>query len=147
MVTAWVSMGGSIWWGRGNETSCFLVARKDDHRLGNIWPVVLYPSGKCEVVFQHMSVRPPFDDVQLREEFRQKLNKIPGVDLPSSKLELRPGFPLSVLADEEARNLFLAPPPDTVWQSHELAPVGPVLVGHLPVRGDHAPRPPVKQAT
>jgi alkylated DNA nucleotide flippase Atl1 len=106
-VTAWVSIGGSIWWGRGNETSCFLVARKDDHRLGNIWPVVLYPSGKCEVVFQHMSARPPFDDVQLREEFRQKLNKIPGVDLPSSKLELRPGFPLSVLADEEARNLFL----------------------------------------
>ena len=107
VVTAWTDMGGGIWWGRGSETSCFLVARKDDHRLGNIWPVVLYPSGKCEVVFQHMSIRPPFDDVQLREEFRQRLNKIPGVDLPSSKLELRPGFPLSVLSDEEARSLFL----------------------------------------
>jgi hypothetical protein len=68
---------------------------------------VLYPSGKCEVVFQHMSIRQPFDDMQLREEFRQRLNKIPGVDLPPSKLELRPGFPLEVLSEEEARNLFL----------------------------------------
>jgi hypothetical protein len=28
----------------------------------------------------------------------ERLNKIPGVELPGSKMELRPSFPLSVLA-------------------------------------------------
>jgi alkylated DNA nucleotide flippase Atl1 len=107
VANAWVDMGGGIWWGRGSETSCFLVARESDHPRGNIWPVVLYPTGKCEVVFQHMAIRAPFDDVQLRQEFRERLNKIPGIDLPAAKLELRPGFPLEIFADEEARSLFI----------------------------------------
>lgn len=54
-----------------------------------------------------MAIRPPFDDVQLRQEFRERLNKIPGVGLPAAKLELRPGFPLGILADVEAQTLFI----------------------------------------
>ena len=82
------------------------MARDRDHRLGKIWPVTLYPSGKCEVVFQHLSRRPPFDDIQLRMELRERLNKIPGVEMPAAKIELRPGFPLSVLADHGALTVF-----------------------------------------
>jgi alkylated DNA nucleotide flippase Atl1 len=107
VVEAWIAIGGRIWWGSGSETSCFLVAREGNRRVDNIWPVVLYPTGKCEVVFQYMAARPPFDDMQLRQEFRERLNKIPGVELPIAKLELRPGFPLEVLADEEARTIFI----------------------------------------
>jgi hypothetical protein len=73
----------------------------------NLWPIVMYPSGKCEVVFQYLASRVPFDDIVLRREFRDRLNKIPGVELPEAKLELRPGFPLEVLADESARGIFV----------------------------------------
>ncbi len=43
----------------------------------------------------------------MREELRERLNKIPGVDLPASKIELRPAFPLAVLADPAALELFI----------------------------------------
>lgn len=52
-------------------------------------------------------MRPPFDDIQLRQEFRERLNKIPGADLPEAKLELRPGFPLELLNDQAARDQFI----------------------------------------
>lgn len=106
-IESWDAVGGFVLLGAGGETSCFLMARDKDHRLGSIWPVTLYPSGKCEIVFQHMSRRPPFDDIQLRMEFRERLNKIPRVDLPVAKIELRPGFPLSVLAEHSALTVFI----------------------------------------
>lgn len=36
----------------------------------------------------------------------ERLNRIPGVDLPAAKIELRPTFPLEVLADPHAMELF-----------------------------------------
>jgi hypothetical protein len=92
VLEAWTSMGGTLLYGTGGETSCFLMARGKEHELGNIWPAAIYPSGKVEVVFQHLSVRPPFDDVTLREELRQRLNQLPGVDIAAAKIALRPGF-------------------------------------------------------
>ncbi|MFI6823314.1 DUF262 domain-containing protein [Micromonospora sp. NPDC050187] len=107
VLDAWTMMGGTLSYGNGNETSCFLMARGKEHEYGNIWPVALYPSGKCEVVFQHLSIRTPFDDVTLREELRQRLNQLPGVEIAAAKLALRPGFPLAVLADADARDALL----------------------------------------
>jgi len=106
VLDAWTAMGGKLWLGRGGETSCFLMAR-EGQRPNNMWPIVLYPSGKCEVVFQRLAIRSPFDDIQLRRELRDRLNKIPGADLPESKLELRPGFPLELLASEASRTIFV----------------------------------------
>ena len=107
MVESWTAMGGTLLYGQGGQTSCFLIARDKSHPDGSIWPVTLYPLRSCEVGFQHLAIRPPFDDIQLREELRQRLNKIPGVDLPASKIELRPSFSLSVLADAAARDIFI----------------------------------------
>ncbi|SCL50736.1 GmrSD restriction endonuclease domain-containing protein [Micromonospora chersina] len=107
VLEAWTSMGGTLLYGSGSETSCFLIARGRDHELGNIWPATIYPSGKFEVVFQHLSVRPPFDDITIREELRQRLNQLPGVDIAAAKIALRPGFPLAVLADADAREALL----------------------------------------
>jgi hypothetical protein len=84
------------------------MARTSEHPSGSIWPAALYPTGKFEVVFQHLASRPPFDDVELREEFRRRLNQVPGVDLPAAKIELRPGFDLAVLADASGRELLLS---------------------------------------
>jgi hypothetical protein len=84
------------------------MARTPDDPGGSIWPVVLYPTGKCEVVFQHLASRAPFDDLGLREEFRRRMNQVPGVDLPAAKIELRPGFDLAVLAEAQGRELLVA---------------------------------------
>src|SRR6516165_6160183 len=48
------------------------------------YPIALYSySGQVEVRFQYM--RKPFGDPAKREELRQKLNAIAGVNLPSGK--------------------------------------------------------------
>jgi alkylated DNA nucleotide flippase Atl1 len=114
VLDAWRSLGGTLWLGKGNETSCSLIAREGRNSL---WPVVLHPSGKCEVVFQYMATRPPFDDIELRQEFQNRLNKIAGVNLPEAKLELRPGFPLELLTDEPSRQTFI----DTLAWFHDQA--------------------------
>lgn len=54
-----------------------------------------------------MQYRPPFDDIAVREEFRQRLNAVPGVDLPAVKLAMRPGFDVSLLAPFAARTSVL----------------------------------------
>ncbi|WIB01264.1 MULTISPECIES: hypothetical protein [unclassified Curtobacterium] len=48
--------------------------------------------------------RPPFDDVTIRQEFRARLDAIRGVDLPASRIDKRPSFPVEVFIDEHARN-------------------------------------------
>ncbi|MEV4467383.1 DUF262 domain-containing protein [Micromonospora echinofusca] len=107
LLEAWTTMGGTLSYGTSGETSCFLMARRREHELGSIWPAVIYPSGKFEVVFQYLSIRTPFNDVALREELRQRLNQLPGVDIAPAKIALRPGFPLTVLADADAREALL----------------------------------------
>jgi alkylated DNA nucleotide flippase Atl1 len=106
VLAAWTAIGGTLLFGTApSETSCFLMAYND--ASGSIWPAALYPTGKFEVVFQHLTTRPPFDDQALREEFRQRLNKVPGVNLAQAKIALRPGFPLSVLANTTDRDLVI----------------------------------------
>lgn len=107
VLEAWAGMGGMLLYGSGGETSCFLMARGKDHELGNIWPATIYPSGKFEIVFQHLSTRTPFDDIALREQFRQRLNELPGVKIAAAKLALRPGFPLGVLVNANAREALI----------------------------------------
>ncbi|GAB4106576.1 DUF262 domain-containing protein [Micromonospora taraxaci] len=107
LLDRWTEMGGTLLYGGGAETSCFLMARERGHRDGDIWPVTLYPSGKVEVVFQHMASRLPFDALALREQFRQRLNQLPGVNIAAAKLTLRPGVPLTILADHAAASTLV----------------------------------------
>ena len=106
LLAAWTADGGTVQYGQAEETSCFMLARTSADPRGSIWPLALYPAGKAEVVFQHIAVRTPFDDITMRDEFRKRLNEIPGVDLPAAKLALRPGFDLVVLGDMERRALL-----------------------------------------
>ncbi|SFR24367.1 Protein of unknown function [Lentzea waywayandensis] len=103
LIEVWDELGGDIGFGAGRETSCFLFARQKDDEGGNIWPLAIYPSGRVEVVFKHLMIRPPFDQAALREELRQRLNEAPGVDIAADRIELRPSFPVEVLLDPAAR--------------------------------------------
>lgn len=105
VLTTWTEQGGRLAYGVApSETSCYLMARDDGDPHGDVWPAVVYPSGKFEVVFQHLRSRPPFDDPELRDELRLRLNKVDGVDLPASKIDLRPGFGVELLTEPAARD-------------------------------------------
>jgi alkylated DNA nucleotide flippase Atl1 len=105
VLDAWTKVGGRNEYGTGqNETSCFLIAREKYEENGNIWPAAIYPSGKFEVVFQHLRIRTPFDNLDMREELRRRLNLASGVTIAAAKIELRPGFPLTVLVAPDARD-------------------------------------------
>jgi alkylated DNA nucleotide flippase Atl1 len=104
LLRAWTHLGGELDFGTSEETSCFLMPSTGSRPP---WPFTIYPSGKVEVVFQHMASRPPFDDVEAREHFRELLNNIAGIDLPASKIELRPGFPMEVLQHPDRRDAVI----------------------------------------
>jgi alkylated DNA nucleotide flippase Atl1 len=105
MLNAWTDLGGELDFGASEETSCLLMPGIGARPA---WPFTIYPSGKVEVVFQHMASRPPYDDVEVREAFRRQLDVIPGIELPASKLELRPGFSLDNLRHPDRRDAIIA---------------------------------------
>jgi hypothetical protein len=89
-----------------NETTSTTTPKGRHSRLP-LAPLTLYPSGRCEVVFQHLARRPPFDDIRLREELRQRLNTVAGIDLAAAKIELRLSFPLSVLSEPSGASTLI----------------------------------------
>lgn len=106
-IFAWAQRSGlREWFGSGSKDGSYQasVQLRDGRYLA---PFALYTYGRIEVHFQYMARRPPFDDRDLREELRQRLNAIPGVDLTADQLELRPSFPLETLAAEASREQFL----------------------------------------
>jgi uncharacterized protein with ParB-like and HNH nuclease domain/alkylated DNA nucleotide flippase Atl1 len=102
--TAWVDLGGAISFGDGFETTMFLLTSGGRGGFATPWPFAIRPSGRVVVPFQFMTSRPPFDRSDMRREFLQRLNGIPGIALPEAKLGLRPSFNVSVLANDEARD-------------------------------------------
>jgi alkylated DNA nucleotide flippase Atl1 len=101
----WVKAGGYFTFGAGRDTGCFFMLDRPDGR-GWIWPIVFYPAiGRIEVVFQHLTRRPPFDEVALRWELLNRLNQIPGVEIPEAKIALRPSFPITALNGDGADRL------------------------------------------
>jgi hypothetical protein len=95
----------TVWFGSGRKDGSFQVNRYGARRL---LPFALYTYGRVEVHFQYLARRPPFDDERLREELRQRLNAVEGIDIPTDMLALRPSIPISVLAHGDALVRFLA---------------------------------------
>lgn len=62
--------------------------------------ISVWASGDVVVHFGNMR-HPPFDTDTAREELRIALNKIEGVDIPTSQLRYWPRFPIAVLEDPE----------------------------------------------
>lgn len=114
VIRAWEGLGGAVSYGTSKLTSCFLISRAP--AKGNIWPVAIYPDGYIEVVFQYLATRPPFDVLQKRDELRSRLNRIAGVDIPTSKLALRPSLKFSSISSPGGLESFV----ETLkWFFHE----------------------------
>ncbi len=91
LLRSWRQLGGRVEFGSSQETSAFLMLRGLPDGRPDVWPWAIYPrTGTVEVVFQYLKTREPFVETTAREEFRQRMDQIPGVDLPAAKLGLRP---------------------------------------------------------
>lgn len=57
-------------------------------------------------LFDTLSKRGPFVDESLRREWRDRLNEIPGVELPEDCLDRRPRFAIRRLQNPDAMAAF-----------------------------------------
>jgi len=94
------------WFGTGAKDGCFMATLSDGDR--RLLPFGLYTRGCVEVQFQHLMNASPFDNKRMREQLRERLNTIDGIQIPVNKLTLRPSIPLNVLAQPGALDEFLA---------------------------------------
>lgn len=109
LLVHWNAFGGELEFGAAHQRTCFLTLARPNAQPRWIWPLAIYPAaGTAEVVFQHLRRRPPFDAVPVREQLRLRFNESPGIDLPASKISLRPSFPLEVLVDPVGVSAVLA---------------------------------------
>lgn len=104
LMKSWSQLGGELDYGSGETTSCVFLVPEQIAGAHRVRPIAIYPDISVEVGFQHLVVRPPFDDVALREEFRERLNRAPGAEISASRLNSRPPIPIEVLGDEVARH-------------------------------------------
>jgi hypothetical protein len=95
-----------LWFGSGQKDGSFQAGLDD--ASGYLFPFALYSYGRVEIQFQSMLRRAPFDAPERREQLQQKLNTIPGVEIPDGGLNRRPSIPLEALTNENALEGFLA---------------------------------------
>jgi len=107
VLEGWRALGGGVDFGRAAETSAILYLLPFRHRGYVLWVSVIYPSGSMEISFQHLKVKEPFTDPTLRDEFRLHINEAPNIDIPESKLGLRPSLPITILATRADRSALL----------------------------------------
>ncbi len=94
-----------VWWGKGAKDASFfpmLDYKGVEHFVTSVWTY-----GRVEIPFQWMLTRKPFDAEAKRLELRDRLNKIPGVEIPPDKITSRPTIPLAVLTNDAALKAFL----------------------------------------
>ncbi|GLY74092.1 DUF262 domain-containing protein [Actinoallomurus iriomotensis] len=104
LLDHWHATGGEFQYGTATNARCSPILRRG---RGVIKMLNIY-ADVAEVPFAFLKGRPPFDDPALREELRRRLNTAPGVDLPASKLELYPSFPVTLLANEAVWDVVIA---------------------------------------
>jgi hypothetical protein len=105
-ILAWAKKSlPRIWWGKGNKDGSFfpmLDYKGEKHFVTSVWTY-----GRAEIPFQWMLTRKPFEDEAKRQELRDRLNTIPGVEIPADAVTRRPTIPLAVLTDDVAPKAFL----------------------------------------
>lgn len=62
--------------------------------------------GYVEIWFTHLANNQPFASMDLREELRQRLNHIPGIDIPKDRVSGKPKFPLRAIASKTSLSEF-----------------------------------------
>lgn len=100
------SRGLRIWWGEGNITGSFFPML--DWGGQKHFSISVWTDGGIDVQFFRMKDRPPFDDLSLRREFRDRLNLVQGISLPDSSVDRRPKLQLNMLTGDDDLQQFIA---------------------------------------
>jgi hypothetical protein len=95
---------GRIYFGRGLTMGSFCPVL--DAPGCEYWFFYVYTTGAIELQFQHLKARPPFDEESVRAQMLEKLNEIPGVNLPPDGITRRPSFPINALCDSASLEKF-----------------------------------------
>lgn len=104
-ILEWAETGPfDIWWGKGKHDGSFFPML--EHKDTRHWLISVWTYGRLEVQFQQMKTE-PFNRESKRLELLRRLNEVPGIDLPTSRINKRPSFLLSMLKDEAALRQFL----------------------------------------
>ncbi len=93
-------------YGNGAVTASVQLGLKEE--TAYCFPFLIYNDGGIEVGFQWMMGMPykPFDEREKRLELRDRLQKIPGLEIPIEKIDKRPSFAMDLLADDDAYAKF-----------------------------------------
>jgi hypothetical protein len=94
-----------IWWGKGAQNGSYIPTFDVDGT--GYWLGAVRTNARFEFGFKWLSLRPPFDDETRRRDLLDRLNRIPGIDLPADSINLRPTIPLSDISAEESTEMLL----------------------------------------
>lgn len=108
-----------LWWGHGNKDGSVYPILDYNDRI--YYPIGIWSYGKVEIQFQFLKRDPPFDSEAKRMEFLDRLNQIPGFNIPADAINRRPNIYLAVLKNESALRLFLE---SLEWVVHEIKKSG-----------------------
>jgi hypothetical protein len=90
---AWArEQGLRLYFGKGATTGSFVPTY--DGKDNSYWLTTFWTNGQVEMAFQWLRLRPPFDQIEMRQNLLERLNAIPGVSLPADSLDRRPSFML-----------------------------------------------------
>lgn len=93
-------------WGRGVQDGSVYPLLDDDRGKQRLF--ILWTYGKVMLPFELMRSSLPFSDRGKREELREKLNLITGMNLPPDAIDRWPTFEMSILQNPEALEKFFA---------------------------------------
>jgi hypothetical protein len=94
-----------FWWGKGKNDGSFYPML--DHNDETYYPIAIWTYGKIEIQFQWLMNRSAFSDETKRRELLNRLNQIPGVNIPENAITRRPNIFLSTFKDASSLRQLL----------------------------------------
>lgn len=98
-------LGCWIYWGGGQKQAGFVPIYEgaQKHQLGAVFAYEKHIS--VEIYFQHF--KPPFNQEERQMELIRRFNKIPGINIPLTKILKRPSFDCSLLIEENSFRQYI----------------------------------------
>ena len=94
-----------FWWGKGKHDGSFYPML--DHNEETYYPIAIWTYGKIEIQFQWLMNRSAFSDETKRRELLNRLNQIPGINIPENAITRRPNIFLSTFKDASSLRQLL----------------------------------------
>lgn len=94
-----------LWWGHGAKIGSVYPCL--DRGGKEYYPASLRTTGLVKLSMRYMAKRSPFDDEGLRLEFFEKINRIPGVELPAEAIDGVPDISFEFLETGNGLDLLL----------------------------------------